>query len=144
LDVAPQAAAFSDERNISQRLANEDTNAKVDLTGHSLGGHLALAFSSLFDSVTGQVTVFNAPGFKTETQAFFAKLGGSIPTNANGNVFNVAADEALVGTSPFNFVTRMHSQPGTLVDIAIEKQSNSDEPSPFLPQRNPGRTGATH
>lgn len=117
-----------------------DPDGRVDVTGHSLGGHLAMAFSSLFASRTGQVTVFNAPGFlnSTANQNFFTNLGGSIPTGAIplGSIVNVAADEALAGSSPFGFIARMHSQPGTLIDIAIEKQSNSDEQDPFLPALN--------
>jgi len=30
-----------------------------------LGGHLAMAFGTLFDGQTDQVTTFNAPGFDT-------------------------------------------------------------------------------
>jgi pimeloyl-ACP methyl ester carboxylesterase len=117
-----------------------DADGRVDVTGHSLGGHLAMAFSSLFASHTGQVTVFNAPGFSNSTvnQDFFIKLGGSIPTGSTsaGPINNVAADEALVGDSPFNFVAGMHSRLGVQVDIAIEKQTNSDEPNPLLPALN--------
>lgn len=117
-----------------------DADGRVDLTGHSLGGHLAMAFSGLFASRTGQVTVFNAPGFKSSTanHDFFTKLGGSIPTGSisTGSISNVAADEALVGDSPFNFIAGMYSRPGVSLDIAIEKQTNSDEPNPFTPALN--------
>lgn len=131
LNVAPQVAATGE---LAAALA-VDPDLRVDLTGHSLGGHLAMAFSSLFASRTGQVTVFNAPGFSNSTvnQDFFAKLGGLIPT---GSINNVAADESLVGDSPFNFVAGMHSRPGVQVDIAIEKQTNSDESDPFVPALN--------
>jgi pimeloyl-ACP methyl ester carboxylesterase len=134
LDVMPQVAAFTDERNISSTLA-ADPDGKVDVAGHSLGGHLSLAFSSLFSSVTGQVTVFNAPGFKDNptNRSFFTKLklGSGIPTNADGNVVNVAADESLTDSNPFNYIAGLHSRPGEQVNIAIEKQTNSDEPNPF-------------
>ena len=52
-----------------------------------------MAFSSLFASRAGQVTVFNTSGFidSATNQAFFLKLGGSIPTDAGGNIVNVAA-----------------------------------------------------
>jgi hypothetical protein len=37
-----------------------DPDGRIDVTGHSLGGHLAMAFSTLFSGQTGQVTAFNA------------------------------------------------------------------------------------
>ena len=113
-----------------------DPDLRVDVTGHSLGGHLAMAFSSLFGSRTGQVTVFNAPGFidNAVNRAFFLKLGGAIPTAAS--IVNVAADEALVDGNPSNFIAGFNSRPGTPINIAIEKQFNSDEPNPFSPALN--------
>ena len=103
----------------------------VDVTGHSLGGHLAMAFSTIFAQQTGQVTVFNAPGFKDNAtiQAFFAKLGGEIP--AAGNIVNVIADQALVGEQAFDAIAACNSRPGAAVDVAIENQWNSDESTPF-------------
>jgi hypothetical protein len=114
-----------------------DSDGKVDVTGHSLGGHLSMTFSSLFASHTGQVTVFNAPGFidSAVNRSFFAKLGGSIPS-AGSNIINVAADEALADSNPFNWIAGMHSRPGTQIDIAIEKQTNSDEPDPVFAALN--------
>ncbi|MDP1537816.1 MAG: putative Ig domain-containing protein [Burkholderiales bacterium] len=105
------------------------SDATLDLTGHSLGGHLAMAFSAVFAGQTGQVTVFNAPGFSNSAinQAFFAKLGGSVPVGTS--ITNVIADEARIGDVPFNLPAEMHSRPGTPVDIAIENQWQSDEPA---------------
>lgn len=136
LEVAAPAAAFTDERNISAALL-ADPDGRVDLAGQSLGGHLSLAFSSLFAASTGQVTVFNTPGFINNdvNQAFFSKLklGATIPTGSipTGSVVNVAADEALVDDSAFNWIAGMHSRPGAWIDIAIEDQIGSDEPFPF-------------
>jgi len=108
-----------------------DPDLRVDITGHSLGGHLAMAFSSLFPDVTGQVTVFNAPGFKStdENRAFFEKLGGAIP--AGDAILNVIADEAKVGQKPFRAIAGLYSRPGQAIDVPIENQWNSDEPAPF-------------
>ena len=133
LEAAAPAEAFSvQEGNLSEALL-ADSDHRVDVTGHSLGGHLSMAFSSLFAARTGQVTVFNTPGFidNATNQAFFAKLGGSIPTNAAGNIVNVAADEALVDSTPFNWIAGRNSRPGEQINIAIEKQFSSDEPAPF-------------
>ena len=74
VQVAPVGATGE----LSQALALDPL---IDVTGHSLGGHLAMAFASIFAADVGQVTVFNAPGFLSSTvnQRFFAGLGGSIP-----------------------------------------------------------------
>ncbi|MBY0268810.1 MAG: hypothetical protein K2X06_02970 [Burkholderiales bacterium] len=110
---------------------NTDSNGKIDVTGHSLGGHLALAFNKLFAVVTGQVTVFNAPGFidSTTNQAFFCRLGSEVPTVANSSsVVNVIADEASIGAVPWSAIAGKHSRPGIAIDIPIENQWLSDEP----------------
>jgi Ca2+-binding RTX toxin-like protein len=104
-----------------------DPDHKVEVTGHSLGGHLAMAFSALFASFTTQATVFNAPGFKdtATNQTFFAALGGTVPTG--GPIINVIADEANIGNNPLNVAAGINSRPGTAVGIAIENQWQSDE-----------------
>ncbi|MBE7418528.1 MAG: hypothetical protein HS128_12425 [Ideonella sp.] len=110
-----------------------DPDHKIDVVGHSLGGHLALAFNALFGSSVGQVVGFDTPGFKNNAtnQQFFATLGGAVPTGANSATFlNVIADEASVGGAPFNAISGLHSRPGIAVDIAIEDQWLSDEPLP--------------
>lgn len=126
LDVSPQQAAG---------LGLIPAGATVNVTGHSLGGHLALAFKTIFASQAGQVAVFNAPGFKNNNpvnQAFFTKLGGSIPPDgAMSGVTNVIADEALIGDKPWTAVAGMHTRPGTTqINIAIENQWQSDESAP--------------
>lgn len=128
LDVALQVKATGE---VQAALA-ADPDLRVEVTGHSLGGHLALAFSTLFSGQTGQVTVFNAPGFSNSNvnQDFFAKLNGSIPVDGPiANVTNVIADEVLVGDVPSNWVAGMRTRPGKPFDIPIENQwLTSDEP----------------
>ncbi|MEZ5614543.1 MAG: calcium-binding protein [Rhodocyclaceae bacterium] len=105
-----------------------DADWKLDLTGHSLGGHLAMAFGSIFPSASNQITVFNAPGFldDTDNHTFFALLGGAIPNGANTT--NVIADEANVGLVPWSGIAGLHSRPGTAIDISIENQWQGNEP----------------
>ncbi|MEZ5614547.1 MAG: hypothetical protein R3E35_04965 [Rhodocyclaceae bacterium] len=105
-----------------------DADRKLDLTGHSLGGHLAMAFGSIFPSAAGQVTVFNAPGFldDADNRTFFGLLGGAIPAGAN--TLNVIADEANVGLVPWSGIAGKHSRPGSAIDISIENQWRGDEP----------------
>lgn len=116
---------------------------KVNVTGHSLGGHLAMAFSSIFSGHAEEVVVFNAPGFKdtAENQAFFQKLGGSVPNSPS--IINVAADESRVGESGFYAVARLHSEPGQLINVAIENQLGADEPDPFFGAWNHSMTVLT-
>jgi len=113
-----------------------DNNGRVSVTGHSLGGHLAMAFGSLFPDVVETVTVFNAPGFSSsqENTAFFDRLGGSVPDGSN--TLNVIADEAGVGEVPWNAIAGLHSRPGVAVDIPIENQWLSDEPDPTPGSKN--------
>jgi hypothetical protein len=110
----------------------------IDVTGHSLGGHLAMAFGSLFATQTADVTVFNAPGFvdSWDNDLFFDGLvsGAAVPTGAN--TINIIADETIIGDVPWTAVAGLHSRPGTAVDVAIEDQVSSDEPLPAVPAYN--------
>ncbi len=110
-------------------LAN-DSDHRMAVTGHSLGGHLAMAFGAMFSDATKEITVFNAPGFGATTgnETFFTRLGGAIP--AGEATINVIADEASDGDAPWNAIAGFNSRPGTTVDIAIEDQTRSDEPDP--------------
>ncbi|MDT3735113.1 MAG: hypothetical protein ROZ00_02695 [Denitratisoma sp.] len=110
-----------------------DSDQRLDLTGHSLGGHLAMAFGSLFPGVTNRITVFNAPGFldDADNRTFFGLLGGAIPAGAN--TINVIADEANVGSVPWSGIAGLHNRPGTAIDIPIENQWQGDEPSSGRP-----------
>src|SRR5258708_22104573 len=77
LEMAPRAVATGEVA----RALSTAPGQRVDVAGHSLGGHLAMAFSTIFPGNTGQVAVFDAPGFKDSTvyRAVFGKLGGAIP-----------------------------------------------------------------
>ena len=126
-----------------------DADHKLEVTGHSLGGHLSMAFGSFFTSQVANITVFNAPGFidSTGVQSLFAQLGGQPPTSGSATpnnipTTNVIADEAGIGTPPWNAIAELHSRPGIAVNIAIENQWRSDEPDPFGAM-NHSQTGLT-
>lgn len=75
-----------------------DPDQRLDVTGHSLGGYLAMAFAALFGSSTASVATFNAPRFRdtVTNQAFFAQLGGAVSTAASteAKTTHVIANEA--------------------------------------------------
>ena len=82
------------------------TAATVDISGHSLGGHLAMAFSRLFPSATGSAVGVNGLGFlptNSNVNNLFAMLGGAANFDASKilNVygergFEVAAQDAYL------------------------------------------------
>ena len=110
-----------------------DSDHRVDVTGHSLGGHLAMAFAGLFPHAVNQVVTFDAPGFgaSTSNQNFFTTLGGTLPTEGlttNSNaILNVIADEASIGQAPWNAIAGLRTRPGEDFNVA-ENQWQSDEP----------------
>ena len=73
----------------------------LNVTGHSLGGHLALAFSRLFPTTTRQVFTYDAPGFAdtAEVNDFFTMLGGmaAFPAAEITNVFADPRHEIIAG-----------------------------------------------
>jgi len=131
LELAGQVmAASSAEGNLVTAIAS-DPDHKIDVAGHSLGGHLAMAFGSMFGDMIDQIITFNAPGF-TSTNInveFFKELGGIVPNGSN--TINVVADEANAGDTPFNKIAGLWSRPGNKVDIAIENQFMAGEPNPL-------------
>ena len=100
----------------------------LDVVGHSLGGHLAAAFTRLFPLVPAQAVTVNGAGFPTGStpglsgyalsniQNAFAELNGSLS-------FNPAAISNVHGSGP-NFVTmndqRGLVQPGSTQEVFIE------------------------
>jgi Ca2+-binding RTX toxin-like protein len=116
------------EVSATGELASEADMTSLDVTGHSLGGHLAIAFNALFGSNVDQVTTFNTPGFmdSTANQIFFAALGGHVPNDTD--VINIVGDEANTGDDPFTLISGLHTVPGSTTEIAIENQLDSSEP----------------
>ncbi len=144
-NTAQTAPAVWATGELFDQVVNDPDN-RMEVVGHSLGGHLALAFNTLFPEVAGQITVFNAPGFLASlpNHQFFAALGGALPRGANSdNVTNVVADEANIGNAPWSGIAGLHSRPGNAVDIPIENQTSSDEPKPFAPSFNHNQVALT-
>jgi pimeloyl-ACP methyl ester carboxylesterase len=91
--------------------------AQVDVTGHSLGGHLAMAASRLFPTLVDQVYTYNAPGFTNNAAVndFFASLGGT-PAFPAADITNLYADAGS------EIITGLHEVPGTSLAAFIEDQ----------------------
>ena len=86
--------------------------APLIVTGHSLGGHLALLFGRVFPDVAEHVYTYNAPGIGLQGELALRLLG--IPPMQPRQVTNVASvmgDEA---------VSRIWSKPGENVGVFTE------------------------
>lgn len=116
--VEPDTSAnlYSDSRQLGSGVLIGKT---VSVDGHSLGGHLAMAFARLFPGFTNDITAVNGLGFKisdANVNNLFAALGGATGFNANntGNVYGIAGVEfAAMNDSVLQ-------QPGNLDGLFIE------------------------
>lgn len=98
------------------------SNAVVSVTGHSLGGHLAMAFSRLFSDSTVSATAVNGLGFKVSdgnVDNLFAQLHGAPGFDA-GKIQNVYGINGPEFASMNNGVLQ---QPGLWDGIYIESAS---------------------
>ena len=103
---------------------------QVDVTGHSLGGNLATAFSRIFSGNTSNVLTINGAGYSSlgtatgNTNRVFAELGGQATFDAS-RILNLYGDRGL------NIVTQ---------DVALGlKQPGAHEPV-FLENSSVGNT----
>ncbi len=94
----------------------------INVNGHSLGGHLAMAFTRLFPNITSNASAVNGLGFKignSTVDSLFSILGGAPTFNASSilNVYGIAGPE---------FATMNNGilqQPGGFEGIYIENGS---------------------
>ena len=84
---------------------------KVNVTGHSLGGHLALLFARLFPDRVTEVVTLNAPTFFSHGDVFLNVLG--FTNSINSKITRLEADGD--GVSKLGNV-----DPGTAIPIAQE------------------------
>jgi Ca2+-binding RTX toxin-like protein len=86
--------------------------APIVVTGHSLGGHLALLFGRFFPEVTEHVYTYNAPGIGPQGELALRAMG--IPPSPPSLVTNVSA---VMGEEA---ISRIWSKPGETIGIATE------------------------
>ena len=94
----------------------------INVAGHSLGGHLAMAFTRLVSGVTTDALAVNGLGFKigsTTVNDLFAALGGAASFNAAQiqNVYGIAGPEFAAMNKSWL------QQPGGYKGIYIESAS---------------------
>jgi hypothetical protein len=63
---------------------------KLDVTGHSLGGHLALLFARIFPQATNEVVTLNAPGLFGRGDDFLTNIG--YPPSDRSKITRIEAD----------------------------------------------------
>lgn len=94
--------------------------AALEVTGHSLGGHLASAFTRMFDGVASQAYTMNGAGYSklgsANIQYVFSQLGGA-------NSFTSTAVQNLRGSAGPDIVTQNSGlvQVGASDQIFIEQ-----------------------
>lgn len=112
-----------------------NTTTQLTTTGHSLGGHLASAFSLLFPDVTQHTFTFNSAGFigwsSNEFDQFSNLVSGTVSDIAINPTLMANYDEALVTdvSATVDAVSRLPGQShlgGGRIDVEVEYLTAAD------------------
>ena len=105
----------------------------VTITGHSLGGHLALVAARLFPGLFDQAVTFNAPGLDAGyglSETFFSAMAatGVLDAPADGfeglRLFNYQGDGSAPGDD-LDVIADLGTMPGGIRKVAIEVSTHS-------------------
>ena len=91
------------------------SNESFSITGHSLGGFLAQAFSVDFSDVVSQAVTYNAPGIGGVSAQVLEAIGLTNTNIALSNITNVIAENGFSATAGLG------TQLGNTVNIFIEE-----------------------
>ena len=119
----PQYLAL--KAKVQEWLGNGVLPSSFTVTGHSLGGYLAVGLLADFSANISHVYLYNAPGTNNLTSQIIQALG-IIPTPDASRITSLQAD---AGISPMAGLGNDFSEP---IPIAIENQFLSDVSNPPL------------
>jgi len=105
------------------------SSEQLTVAGHSLGGHLAVAFGNLFPDIVSSVSVYNGLGIERNlfTEELFATLGGGfVPGIIDTRVTH------LIGEAGLEIISNFIPVPGDNQLIFIEDQLTVADPPSAL------------
>lgn len=104
-------------------LLDTPLSGSLEITGHSLGGHLAMAFGRLFPQATSQIYTLNAPGFiDAAADSFFARIDAAL--GRSSSTFADAKTVNLYG-SGLSIIAGYANDHGTPQEIFLESNAHS-------------------
>ena len=96
---------------------------QIDVVGHSLGGHLAMAFGRLFPDNVAQIYTYNAPGFHDALSRDFWGVMERL-TGLSGSSFQGSKTTNLYGTGLTNIASYADHY-GTPQQVFLENNRHS-------------------
>lgn len=104
-------------------LLDAPLSGPITVAGHSLGGHLAMAFGRLFPQNTAQIYTYNAPGFLDgSANNLFAQLDAALGRAGSG--YQDGKTTNLYG-SGLNLIAGYADDHGTPQEVFLESNTHS-------------------